>query len=241
MLTEFDKALLDFERDAYSLLHECHFDAGEELSNFKVQIQAQSLATDLGYFAMVMRDLHQNAIQDVSDKMDCEIYQHRLEQKISMPMAKFGSAFKAFMFLVRAYQDAIYKIVLCINDQTVGGKSSMTKAVDVKTRTFIVSNSAGNLLAGVVPEYATWFSDMRKQRDFIKYGAGIGYYTAKNFVTNETTVAIKLHTSSESEKPTISLDDVSSALRASTAATKAIINFGILHGKFQSRVSKNAL
>ena len=104
MLTEFDKALLDFECDAYSLLHECHFDAGEELSNFKVQIQAQSLATDLGYLAMVMRDLHQNAIQDASNEMDREINQHSQERKISMPLAKLGSAFKAFLFLARAYQ-----------------------------------------------------------------------------------------------------------------------------------------
>lgn len=241
MLTGFDKALLDFERDAYSLLHECHFNAGEQLSNFNVQIQAQSLATDLGYFAIVMRDLHQNAIRYVSNEVDREINKHLQKRNVSMPLAKLGSAFKAFLFLVRAYQDAIYKIALCIDDQAVGGKSSMTKAVDVKAGTFIDSNSVGKLLASTVPEYATWFSGMRKQRDFIKYGAGIGYISAKNFVTGETAVAIKLHTSSELEQPTISLDDVSCALRMSTAATKAIINFGVTRGKFHPRATKDAL
>ena len=70
MLADFDKAFADFERDAYSLLHESHFDPGTNLASFKVQIQAQSLATDVGYLAMVMRDLHQAAIREVSDEMD---------------------------------------------------------------------------------------------------------------------------------------------------------------------------
>src|SRR2546425_1026003 len=129
MLAEFDKAFSDFERDAYSLLHECHFDAGTDLPSFKVQIQAQSLATDVGYLSMVMRDLHQAAIQEVSDEMDRDNaeYQNylqrriaeagptlvlddeffrnqpRRERKISIALAKFGAAFKAFLFPVRGY------------------------------------------------------------------------------------------------------------------------------------------
>ena len=47
-----------------------------------------------------------------------------------------------------------------------------------------------------------------------------------------------LHMSSEGEQPTISLDDVSRALRLSTAATKAIIDFGVSSGKFQPRATK---
>lgn len=57
MIAEFDRAFAEFERDAYSLLHESHFDAGSNLASLKVQIQAQSLATDVGYLSMVMRDL----------------------------------------------------------------------------------------------------------------------------------------------------------------------------------------
>jgi len=56
MLAEFDKAFSEFERDAYSLLHECHFDAGNDLPSFKVQIQAKSLVRELGIFSKVMRD-----------------------------------------------------------------------------------------------------------------------------------------------------------------------------------------
>lgn len=84
MLAEFDTAFAGFERDAYSLLHECHFDAGKDLDSFKVQMQAQSLATDVGYLSMVMRDLHQAAIQEVSDEMDRDNaeYQNYLQRRM---------------------------------------------------------------------------------------------------------------------------------------------------------------
>ena len=153
MIVEFDKAFLEFERDAYSLLHECHFDAGRELSSFKIQIQAQDLATDIGYLSLVMRDLHQAAIREVStgfDQSNAEYNeflkkyvekggpnsflengffrnQRPHEQHVSIALAKFGAAFKAFLFPVRAYQDAIYKIGLRILGQPVGGKSSMIR------------------------------------------------------------------------------------------------------------------
>ena len=265
MLAEFDKAFASFERDAYSLLHECHFDAGTDLASFKVQIQAQSLATDVGYLSMVMRDLHQAAIQEVSDEMDCDNaeYQNylqrridevgpslvlddeffrdqpRRERKISIALAKLGAAFKAFLFPIRGYQDAIYKIGLCIAGQNIGGKSGMTRAVDVRTPAFVRANPVGKLLETAIPEYPAWFASLRGQRDFIKYGAGISYSSGKNFVTGETTVAVKLHTSSDNQ-PSISLNDVSQALRMSTKATMTIIESGIANGRLNPRVRSNA-
>lgn len=261
MLAEFDKAFSDFERDGYSLLHECHFDPAKELRSFEIQVQAQSLATDVGYLSMVMRDLHQAAIQEVSDEMDrynAEYQDHlkknlaedgstlvlddkffknqsRRERRISIALAKLGAAFKTFLFPIRAYQDAIYKIGLCILNQSVGGDSSMTGAIDIRARTFLTRNFIGKLLAEAVPNYATWFASHRGQRDFIKYGAGISYNTGKNFVTGETTVAIKLHTSSKDGQDSICLDDVTCALQMSTAATKAIVEFGVSLGKFKPR------
>ena len=83
MLADFDKAFADFERDAYSLLHESHFDPGTNLASFKVQIQAQSLATDVGYLAMVMRDLHQAAIREVSDEMDRDNTEYQAYRRAS--------------------------------------------------------------------------------------------------------------------------------------------------------------
>jgi hypothetical protein len=256
MLADFDKAFMDFEHDAYSLLHECHFDARTNLPNFKVQIQAQSLATDIGYLSMVMRDLHQAAIREVSDEMDRDNAEHqqrikearpslilddeffrsqpRRERDISIALAKLGAAFKAFLFPVRAYQDAIYKIGLCIVDQPVGGESTMTKAVNVATPAFRSGNPVAQLLLTAVPEYPAWFASLRGQRNFIKFGAGISYSSGKNFVTGETTVAVKLHTSSANQ-PSISLDDVSQALRISTKATMTIIEAGIAHGKLNPR------
>jgi len=160
--------------------------------------------------------------------------QPRREQKISIALAKFGAAFKALLFPVRGYQDAIYKIGLCVVGQPIGGKSSMKSAIDVSTRTFSCANPVGKLLEIAAPEYAAWFASLRGRRDFIKYGAGVSYSSGKNFVTGETTVSVKLHTSSE-DQPSINLDDVSQALCISAKATRAIIDFGIEHGKFNSR------
>ncbi len=230
MFSEFDKALVEFERDAYSLLHECRFDAGKNPSSFNVQIQAQSLATDIGYLSMVMRDLHEAAIRDVSDKLRPE-----KTPEFSLAHAKLGAAFKAFLFPVRSYQDAIYKIGLCIAGQRIGGKSSMTNAVNVKVLAFVQGNPVAELLEVAIPEYPAWFASLRGQRDFIKYGAGISYSSEKNFITGKTSVAVKLHTSSEN-KPSISLDDVSKALRMSTKVTMAVIEAGIKNGTLNPRV-----
>ena len=260
MLAEFDKAFAEFERDAYSFLHESHFDPGKNLASFKVQIQAQSLATDVGYLAMVMRDLHQAAIREVSDDMDRDNAEYqaylakqmeetgstlilddkffrdqpRRERKISMALAKFGATFKAFLFPIRGYQDAIYKVGLCVAGQHVGGKSSMTGAVDVRRSMFEAANPVAKLLEATSLEYPVWFASLRGHRDFIKYGAGISYSSGKNFVTGETTVSVKLHSSPE-DQPSVSLDDISRALRMSTRATLAVVNAGISNGTLNPR------
>lgn len=165
--------------------------------------------------------------------------QPRREQRISIALAKFGAAFKAFLFPVRGYQDAIYKVGLCVVAQAIGGKSSMTGAVDVAKRSFVSANPIAKLLEATVPEYPEWFSSLRGYRDFIKYGAGISYSSGKNFVTGETTVAVNLHTSSENQ-PSMSLDDVSRALQMSKKATLAIINAGVANGTLNPRAQSAA-
>lgn len=115
----------------------------------------------------------------------------------------------------------------------------MTSAVDVRIPAFVSVNPVGKLFKPAIPEYPAWFASLRGQRDFIKYGAGISYSSGKNFVTGETTVAVKLQTSSENQ-PSISLDDVSQVLRMSTKATMTIIEFGIANGRLNPRVRPNA-
>lgn len=262
MLIGFDNAFREFERDAYSLLHESYFDPCQHLAKFKIQIQAQSLATDLGYLSMVMRDLYEDAMREVSQELDRDNadYQSylreqvakkgsslvldqmffekrpRREQRISVALAKFGAGFKAFLFPVRAFQDALYKVGLCVVGQSVGGKSSMTRAVDKTSRRFMPSNPIAQILAAAVPEYPQWFSSLRGTRDFIKYGAGVSYSSGKDFVTGETTVAIAIHTNSD-DRPSVSLDDVSSALEMSARATAAIVRAGIANGMLNPRAS----
>jgi hypothetical protein len=219
-----------------------------------VQNQAQNLATDIGYLAMVLRDLHQAAISEISTKFDNEKIKHNEQteqlmkngfyrnqppqkQYSSIALAKFGAGFKAFMFPIRAFQDAIYMVGLGILGQPVGGKSSMKNAVNTREGTFIHNNPIGQLLTSATPDYAAWFASLRGQRNSIKSGAGISYTSGKNFVTGETTIAIEIHTASE-YRPLISLDNVSHALQMSTSVTKAIVEFGILRGKFNSRANE---
>jgi hypothetical protein len=72
MLQEFDQTFQEFESEAYSKLYEHHFDAGKELDDFNLQIQAQSLASDVGYFCLIVRGLYTNTLEKVSEKMDRE-------------------------------------------------------------------------------------------------------------------------------------------------------------------------
>lgn len=112
----------------------------------------------------------------------------------------------------------------------------MTGAVDVAKRRFVSTNPIAKFLETAVSQYPGWFGSLRRHRDFIKYGAGISYYSGKNFMTGETTVAVKLRTSSENQ-PSLSLDDVLQALKMSTSATLAIINAGIANGTLNPRAT----
>lgn len=112
MLAEFDKAFAGFERDAYSLLHESRFDAGTNLASFKVQIQAQSLATDIGYLAMVMRDFHQAAIQEISAEMDrdnaeYQIYLKQREKEVGSSVILDDKFLKNNLVANRRYQSLL--------------------------------------------------------------------------------------------------------------------------------------
>lgn len=137
MLQGFDDALQEFERKAYSKLYEHHFDAGKELENFNLQIQAQSLASDIGYFCFIVRALYIEALDQVSNKMDREAGGGALKMEeeerdpTTMSLEKLGVAFKSFYFLIRAYHDVMYKIILRLYNQNIGGESSMMhQAID---------------------------------------------------------------------------------------------------------------
>lgn len=240
MLKEFDQASARFERDAYSKLYEYHFDADKELKNFELQIQAQSLAEDLGYFCMIVRDLYLEALEKASQEMD------RKAQKALGPvkedsgrdltmiyLGKLGVAYKSFYFLVRAFHDVLYKLILSLHGQEVGPNSSMDAVID-KNGDLKRNNSVGEFISKCCDGYAEWFISMRARRNLSKCGVGITYDIGKNFISNETTLAIRIGSLPKKQSPTLTLEEFTKALTISTQITSAIIEYGLTTGRFIS-------
>ncbi|MCW8901250.1 MAG: hypothetical protein OQK75_11500 [Gammaproteobacteria bacterium] len=240
MLQEFDNALQEFEREAYSKLYEHHFDTGKELEDFNLQIQAQSLASDIGYFCFIVRDLYVEALGQVSNKMDREasgIEPEEAEEErdpTTMSLEKLGVAFKSFYFLIRAYHDVIYKIILRLYNQNIGGKSSMHQAIDYENRLIKKNNPVEKILDTNCQEYTEWFISMRGRRNLSKNGVGVSYQMGKNFIENETTLAIRIGSPARNQSPPLSLDEFTQALLVSTKLTMATISHGIEVGRFIS-------
>lgn len=241
MLKEFDQAFEDFERDAYSKLYECHFDAGKELDNFNLQVQAQSLANDLGYFCLIVRDLYVETLGKVSQKMDRRAQMAFEPIKDSsgrdptvICLGKLGVAYKAFYFLVRAFHDVLYKMILRLYGQNVGPKSSMKDAIDYELRSLKRTNPVGEFISDCCEGYAEWFIPMRARRDLSKYGVGISYEMGKNFVNNETSLAIRIGSLPKKQSPSLTLEELTKALTISTQITGAMIEYGLTTGRFIS-------
>ncbi len=247
MLKEFDKAFEAFEKEAYSKLYECHFDAGKELDNFNLQIQAQSLSSDLGYFSMIVRDLYIETLIKVSQELDrkAKIAPEPIENDSGRDptmicLGKLGVAYKSFYFLVRAYHDVLYKLILCLNGQDISPKSSMYKAVNDESRSLVKDNPVGKFLSECCEEYAEWFISMRARRNLSKYGVGVSYEMGKNFINNETTLTIKIGNLPQKQSPPLSLDEFTMALTISTKITRAMIEHGLKAGRFISHNQSNA-
>jgi len=241
MLKEFDQAFEDFERDAYSKLYECHFDAGKELDNFNLQVQAQSLANDLGYFCLIVRDLYEETLGKVSQEMDRKaqmafepIRDSSGRDPTVICLGKLGVVYKAFYFLVRAFHDVLYKMILCLHGQNVGPKSSMKDAIDYELRSLKRTNPVGEFISNCCEGYAEWFIPMRARRDLSKYGVGISYEMGKNFVNNETSLAIKIGNPTRNQSPALTLDEFTKSLTISTQITNAMIKYGLTTGRFIS-------
>jgi len=231
MLKSFDKAFKDFESNGYSKLHGHCFDATTEARNFQIQIQAQSLASDVGYLGMIVRDLHVAAVADTSKRMDERVYRDNVAQTISIPMAKLAVGFKCFFLIIRAYQDLLYKIILGIENQPNGANSSMKKAIDSQNRSFKQDNPAGSLLSQKCSQYAEWFIDLRDRRNLMKYGIGVSYITGKNYVTGEINVVVKMTVPGKRISFELSLNQITQALNISAKATKAVIEYGTEKGR----------
>jgi len=233
MLQKFDKAFREFEQEVYSKLREYHFDANIELDNLDLQIQAQCLAEDIGYFSMIMRELYKEALDEVSKKMDRSVAGQKDPKDalgrdfIALSLGKLGVAYKSFYFLIRAFHDVMYKLILRLHNQNIGSNSSMNSAIDSTNNTIKHNNPVQYVLKEKSTAYAEWFIVMRKRRNLSKNGIGIGYSMGKNYIDNETTLAIVIGNPTRNQSPPLSLDEFTQALEMSIELTKSSILYGI--------------
>ncbi|MFC1932593.1 hypothetical protein ACFLXU_03050 [Chloroflexota bacterium] len=122
----------------------------------------------LDYSGLSLDEIHKESIRRTFESM-------RISNEVTKePMRKLEICYKALFMFVRAYQDAMLKMLLAIEGQAPGNNSSMTQAVDWKTGKFKENNIIGHLLSDELPDYATWFSYWREKRNKVKEGIGYG-------------------------------------------------------------------
>ena len=80
---------------------------------------------------------------------------------------RFRGAFKALLFAVRAHQDVMYVMLLCLRGQKATG-GSMDSAANNPV------NPVAELLSATFPDYLAWFSRWRDLRNRVKKGASFG-------------------------------------------------------------------
>ncbi len=100
-----------------------------------------------------------------------------LDDPTTEPGIKLKAMYKALYFPLRAYQDAIYRVILQIKGQKSGQKSSMIDAIHKPTEKFKTTNHVGKVLNDACPEYAGWFVDFRNKRNNIKEGINLSLHT----------------------------------------------------------------
>jgi hypothetical protein len=72
------------------------------------------------------------------------------------------------LFFVRAFQDAMYAVLLELTGNKPGAKSSMQRCIENE------DSPIHKRLVERLPAYLTWFSHMRDQRNRIKNGISTG-------------------------------------------------------------------
>jgi hypothetical protein len=82
------------------------------------------------------------------------------------PGARLAIAYKFAIVLVRAYQDALARVLRTVTDG-VSVQARMTKELKP-------SKPIGALIAASLPEYEPWYTDWVKLRNQVKYGASVG-------------------------------------------------------------------
>ena len=89
--------------------------------------------------------------------------------------AKLRANYKGLFYIIRAYQDALYNVLLEITGERAGAFTSMYDAFCSDKRDFEAKNPVAEILKAFYPEYLEWFLDWREKRNLITSGVGCAF------------------------------------------------------------------
>jgi hypothetical protein len=87
-----------------------------------------------------------------------------------VPLATLDACYQSYFYLLRAYQDRAYSVLLEVMGDNSGPKVSMSKIIE-RDGSFKGRYGAGSTLAERCPRYGEWFVRFKKMRDDLKFGA----------------------------------------------------------------------
>lgn len=132
---------------------------------------------------------------------------------------KLSAAYKAFFYVVRAYHDTVYRMILNILGLDWWGKgASMQKAHDEK-------NPVGVLLRDRLANYLPWFTGWREKRNLVKDGVTTGWAgpdTDLGLVFNEVVVTPTTYAVRTDVSTAIRLSDAANAMTMSGRITALV-------------------
>ena len=223
-LDEFEKSFKEFEKNGWAIHYDCHFKDGNRIDDLNLQLRAQVLAEDIGFAAMIFKDYYLMSID--------EIVKTNPLQSPTIPMSqhKTANSLKHIFFLIRAYQDALYRVFLRQFGQQAGRWVSIKNVFDGVT--FKPGNPVSEVLKKSLPDYAKWFFELRDWRNNIKNGQAVSFQTSQHFVKNEVQMQVVMVNRLNDNRIEIDLETIAFALNMSACLTRLVIATGIEKGLF---------
>jgi len=134
------------------------------------------------------------------------------------PFSKVKVAYKALLFFVRAYQDALYRAFLQARGEKAGPKSSMSSGL-------ADGKPLAELFSDCIPPYRDWFRRWRERRNQVKDGVNLGFTSIDGFGLLFTSVSDEGGLVVNLARPHLSLPDVLEAVSMSAAAADCIATY----------------
>lgn len=143
---------------------------------------------------------------------------------MTSPLASLSACYQSLFFLLRAFQDRAYCVLLEVRTGQRAGKSTMTKAIS-DDGSIRKNNPVGAFLDNACSGYAAWFATFKNMRDDLK--------AAPPLSTPGPDLGINIHTIDEKNNSigpvqrTFRLADATEGLQWSTRILDATIQLAV--------------